>query len=171
MTGEGVEALVVTACPGKHGDRVTGSVTDAELIILPAEADAMHVDLTNYQRGATAAGTEVATEVATEVETEVTVVMVTEEVVVVVVVVVVVTEAHQHSSLETGTAQTAKPITLPAVKHATNAMLPSECACHNCFCRLANWLAGLLECCNKGASGAGVHAIWCWCWCWTLLAG
>ena len=156
--------MVVTACPGRHGDRVTGNVTDAELIILPAGADAMHVDLTNYQRGATAAGTEVATEVATEV----TVVMVTEEVVVVVVVVVV-TEAHQHSSLETGTAQTAKPITLPAVKHATNAMLPSECACHNCFCRLANWLAGLLECCNKGASGAGVHAIWCWCW--TLLAG
>ena len=111
------EGMGVTACLARLGDKGIGSVTDAELTTLPAEADATHAGQTNYLRGVTAAETEVVTEVM--------VVMATEEVVVV----VVVTEAPQPSSPATGTAQIAVLTTLPAVKHATNAMLPSKCMC------------------------------------------
>lgn len=134
-TTAGGVAMAVTVCLGKHGGRVIGNVTDAELTTLRAEADAMGVGLRKCLRGVTAAGTEVM-------------------VVVVAVVVVTVTEEEtegatgegtevpQPSSQGIGTAQTAVPTTLQVVKLATSAMRQSKCACHHCFCRLALWLAG-----------------------------
>jgi len=117
--------MAVTACLGRLGDKGTGNATDAELTTLLAEADAMHAGQTNYLKGVTA----VETEVVTEAVTEVMVVMATEEVAAVVV--VVVTEAPQLSSPATGIAQIAVLTTLPAVKHAINAMLPSKCMCQH----------------------------------------
>ena len=133
-------AVVQTPCPDKPGGKATGNVTDAEHTTLLAGADATDVELTNYlteegeatvaeiEEGegtvVTAIGVIEVTEV-TEVteETEEGEVMVKAEA----------TEALQHSSQETGTALTAVPTTLQAVKHAINAMLPSNHACQRLF--------------------------------------
>lgn len=116
---EVVVATVVIACLVKHGGKAIGNVKDAEHTTLPAEADAMVVVMTKLQRGVTAVGTEVT------VGEEVMVIGVTEAATEEAA--VAMTEARPNSNQEIGTAQTAAPITSPAVKPAINATLQSKC--------------------------------------------
>ncbi len=120
-----VVVVVVTADLDRLGVKAIGNVTDAELTILLAEADAMLVDQTRHQKGVTAAETGVTV-------VEVVAATVIEEAVIEEAVIEAETtgveeeEERQLSSLATGTAQTAAHTTLQAVKPATSAMLPSE---------------------------------------------